>query len=107
MRLPHQPRLPPLPLEDCKGVIRPHTGVIYAQWLIEFVTNAISATAEISDVTQDRIICRFRRDQNLVIGSTADLNIAKKIQQITTLNMERSIMKSPLTLQCQKTQAKV
>ncbi|KAH9383756.1 hypothetical protein HPB48_025522 [Haemaphysalis longicornis] len=86
--LSHQPRLPRLPLEDYKGVIRPRIGLILAQWLIEFVTNAISATAEIPDVTQDRLTFRFRRDQNLVIVSTAHLDIAKKIQQITTLNME-------------------
>ncbi|KAH9363381.1 hypothetical protein HPB48_006487 [Haemaphysalis longicornis] len=87
-RLPHQPRLPPLPLEDYKVVIRPRTGLILAQWLIQCVTNAISAAAQISDATQDRITFRIRRDQNLVVVSTPDLDIAKKIQQITTLNME-------------------
>ncbi|KAH9380500.1 hypothetical protein HPB48_013949 [Haemaphysalis longicornis] len=87
-RLPHQPRLPPLPLEDYKVVNRPRTGLILAQWLIQCVTNAISAAAQISDATQDRITFRIRRDQNLVVLSTPDLDIAKKIQQITTLNME-------------------
>ncbi|KAH9375832.1 hypothetical protein HPB48_000447 [Haemaphysalis longicornis] len=83
-----QPRLPPLPLEDYKVVIRPRTGLILAQWLIQCVTNAISAAAQTSDGTQDRITFRIRRDQNLVVVSTPDLDIAKKIQQITTLNME-------------------
>ncbi|KAH9360571.1 hypothetical protein HPB48_012942 [Haemaphysalis longicornis] len=86
-RLPREPRLPPLPLEDYKVVIRPRTGLILAQWLIQCVTNAISAAAQISDATQDRITFRIRRDQNLVVVSTPDLDIAKKIQQITTLNM--------------------
>ncbi|KAH9365910.1 hypothetical protein HPB48_015267 [Haemaphysalis longicornis] len=87
-RLPRQPRLPSLPLEDYKEVIRPRTGLILAQWLVQCVTNAIGAAAQISDATQDRITFRIRRDQNVVVVSTPDLDIAKRIRQITTLNME-------------------
>ncbi|KAH9360267.1 hypothetical protein HPB48_005719 [Haemaphysalis longicornis] len=60
----------------------------FGPWLIQCVTNAISAAAQLSDATQDRITFCSRRDQNLVVVSTPDLDIAKKIQQITTLNME-------------------
>ncbi|KAH9384131.1 hypothetical protein HPB48_026124 [Haemaphysalis longicornis] len=106
-RLTHRPQLPPLPLADYKEVIRPLTDLILAQWFIQCVTNAISATAEISDATQDRITFRIRRDQNLVMVSSTDLDIAKKIQQITTYTWRASSMKSPLTLLSQATQAKV
>lgn len=86
-RLHRQPRLPPLPLDDYKVVLRPRTGLILAQWLVQCITNAISTAAQISDATQDRITYRIRKDQNLIVVSTPDLVIAKKIQQITTLNM--------------------
>ncbi|KAH9371772.1 hypothetical protein HPB48_016520 [Haemaphysalis longicornis] len=106
-RQPRQSRLPPFPLEEYKVVIRPRTGLIVDQWLIQSAIKVIRAAAQISDATQNRITFRIRRDRNLVVVSTPDLESPTRSRKSPPLTWRASSMKSPLTLLSQATQAKV
>ncbi|KAG0436169.1 hypothetical protein HPB47_018102 [Ixodes persulcatus] len=62
-----QKKLPPLPDDDYK------------------ITQAIIATAQLSTAETAQATLRFRRDQNLVVVSTPNIDSSTRVQQITAL----------------------
>ncbi|KAM7308259.1 uncharacterized protein ISCGN_011893 [Ixodes scapularis] len=84
----HQKRLPPLPIDDYKVVIRPRDGLNLGAWSTDKLTRAILVASKLSSTETNDITIRIRRDQNLAIISTPRLETSSRIQAISALTLE-------------------
>ncbi|KAG0441424.1 hypothetical protein HPB47_015951 [Ixodes persulcatus] len=84
----HQKRLPPLPIDDYKVVIRPRDGLNLGAWSTDKLTRAILVAAKLSSTETADSTIRIRRDQNLAIISTPSLFTSSRIQPILALTLE-------------------
>ncbi|XP_042150474.1 uncharacterized protein LOC121838346 [Ixodes scapularis] len=84
----HRKRLPPLPIDDYKVVIRPRDGLNLGAWSTDKLTRAILVASKLSSTETSDITIRIRRDQNLAIISTPRLETSSRIQAISALTLE-------------------
>ncbi|KAG0432502.1 hypothetical protein HPB47_020784 [Ixodes persulcatus] len=82
-----QKRLPPLPVDDYKVVIRPRDGLNFSAWTTDKITQAIIAMAQLSAAEMAQATIRIRRDQNLVVVSTPNMESSIRVQQISALTL--------------------
>ncbi|KAG0432148.1 hypothetical protein HPB47_021118 [Ixodes persulcatus] len=82
-----QKRLPPLPVDDYKVVIRPRDGLNFSAWTTDKITQAIIAMAQLSAAEMAQATIRIRRDQNLVVVSTPNMESSTRVQQISALTL--------------------
>ncbi|KAG0444485.1 hypothetical protein HPB47_013742 [Ixodes persulcatus] len=82
-----QKRLPPLPVDDYKVVIRPRDGLNFSAWTTDKITQAIIAMAQLSAAEMAQATKRIRRDQNLVVVSTPNMESSTRVQQISALTL--------------------
>lgn len=85
---PRQSRLPPLPIDDYKVVIRPRDGLNLGAWATDKITQAIIVAAQLSVAETAQVTIRIRRDQNLVVVSTPSFESSTRVQRISTLTFE-------------------
>ncbi|KAM7312159.1 hypothetical protein ISCGN_009064 [Ixodes scapularis] len=79
-----QKRLPPLPVDDYKVVIRPRDTLNFSAWATEKITQAITAMAQLPAAEMGQATVRIRRDQNLVVVSPPS---STRLQQISALTL--------------------
>ncbi|KAG0428345.1 hypothetical protein HPB47_024662 [Ixodes persulcatus] len=82
-----QKRLPPLPVDDYKVVIRPRDGLNFSAWTTDKITQAIIAMAQLSAAEMAQATIRIRGDQNLVVVSTPNMESSTRVQQISALTL--------------------
>ncbi|KAG0431302.1 hypothetical protein HPB47_021899 [Ixodes persulcatus] len=82
-----QKRLPTLPVDDYRVVIRPRDGLNFSAWTTNKITQAIIAMAQLSAAKMAQATIRIHRDQNLVVVSTPNMESSTRVQQISALTL--------------------
>lgn len=85
-RKPKHRKLPPLPKDDFKVVIRPHQGLP-----IRTLTSPLLAQAVISacgnKIQGEQFMLRIKPGSNIIILSTPDQNVAELVRKITSITV--------------------
>lgn len=83
---PRRRRLPPLPREDLKIVIRPHQGLPLRNVNSQEMARAIVEACQ-NKVLSDDFILRIKPGSNIAIVSTPDQDTARRVQAVSSLNI--------------------
>ncbi|KAM7285602.1 hypothetical protein ISCGN_032496 [Ixodes scapularis] len=80
-------RLPPLPVNDHKVIVRPRDGLNFTVWSAEQVAMAFIDAAQLTAAEIDTVKIRIRRDQNLVVVSTPEPEVAVRVQELPAITI--------------------
>lgn len=79
-------RLPPLPRDDFKIVVRPHQGLPVKNFTSPQLADAVTAACN-GQVSGDQFLLRIKPGSNIFIVSTPSQEVADKIRRIAQLNL--------------------
>ncbi|KAL3212220.1 hypothetical protein MRX96_036067 [Rhipicephalus microplus] len=89
------PRLPPVPVDDVKLVLRPRGGIRLIQWAHHVGPRTHCMAAGLPKKAVNLLLFRIQAERSIVIANTPDATIGKKLQAITGLNLGWHRYKSP------------
>ncbi|KAG0413116.1 hypothetical protein HPB47_009739 [Ixodes persulcatus] len=81
-RKPVAERLPPLPRDHYKVVIRPFDGLTLAEKAPQKMMNALATACGLKEQEGEDSTIRIRKDQNLMIFSTPDVGTAERMARV-------------------------
>ncbi|KAM7315171.1 hypothetical protein ISCGN_004954 [Ixodes scapularis] len=85
---PRKELLPPLPLNHYKVVIRPQEGLTVSNWSALEISKAITTAAKLSleELAKSRV--RIRKEQNIIVLSTPDIDPANRMAKAKTITLK-------------------
>ncbi|KAH7943055.1 hypothetical protein HPB52_004419 [Rhipicephalus sanguineus] len=86
---PFRRKLPPLPKNDIKVMIRPKQGLIVRDFTNHHVARALAAACGNNEVCRDEdLLIRLRNGSNIIIASTPKEEAANLLRRITKLTLD-------------------
>ncbi|KAM7293547.1 hypothetical protein ISCGN_026677 [Ixodes scapularis] len=78
----------PLPKNDYKIIMKPREGLNFAKWSNIAIARSLSQASELPiEAMRGRVIFRGQHDQNTVIISTADIELATRLRDIDQIRL--------------------
>ncbi|KAG0412961.1 hypothetical protein HPB47_009894 [Ixodes persulcatus] len=75
------------PVNDHKVIVRPRDGLNFTVWSAEQVAMAFIDAAQLTAAEIDTVKIRIRRDQNLVVVSTPEPEVAVRVQELPAITI--------------------
>ncbi|KAG0444463.1 hypothetical protein HPB47_013765 [Ixodes persulcatus] len=82
----------PLPKNDYKIIMKPREGLNFAKWSNIAIARSLSQASELPiEAMRGRVIFRVQHDQNTVIISTADIELATRLCDIDQIRLGNAV----------------
>ncbi|KAG0432808.1 hypothetical protein HPB47_020484 [Ixodes persulcatus] len=85
---PKKEILPPLPLDHYKVVIRPQEGLTVSNWSALEISKAVTTAAELCPEELAKSRVRIRKEQNIIVLSTPDIEPANRMAKAKTITLK-------------------
>ncbi|KAG0415315.1 hypothetical protein HPB47_007501 [Ixodes persulcatus] len=85
---PRKELLPPLPLDHYKVLIRPQEGLTVSNWYALEISKAVTTAAKLSPEELAKSRVRIRKEQNIIVLSTPDIEPASRMAKAKTITLK-------------------